>query len=92
MGRVVDKFIREVEAQLREKKVTISLSQDSREWLADKGFDPLFGARPLGRVIQMELKDKIADAILFGELIKGGDVEVSLGDDTLSFEFHPRGG
>jgi ATP-dependent Clp protease ATP-binding subunit ClpA len=92
MGRVVDKFIREVEAQLREKKVTISLSQDAREWLADKGFDPLFGARPLGRVIQVELKDKIADAILFGELIKGGQVEVDLGDDALSFEFRPRGG
>ena len=90
MGRVVDKFIREVEAQLSEKKVNISLSEDARTWLAEKGFSPLFGARPLGRVIQTELKDKIADAILFGSLAKGGVVQVDADDDALKFEFQPR--
>ena len=59
-------------------------------WLGEKGFDPLFGARPLARVIQTELKDKIADAILFGPLAKGGDVKVDLGDDALTFEYQPR--
>ncbi len=90
MGRVVDKFIREVGEQLREKKVTISLSDTARTWLGQKGFDPLFGARPLARVIQTELKDKIADAILFGSLAKGGEVQVDLGDDALAFEYQPR--
>ena len=90
MGLVVDKFIREVEAQLSEKKVTIALDASAREWLAERGFDPLFGARPLARVIQNELKDKVADAILFGPLAKGGEVQVGLGDDQLAFEFLPR--
>ena len=90
MGLVVDKFIREVEVQLAEKKVAITLDDDARTWLADKGFDPLFGARPLARVIQTELKDKIADEILFGELAKGGEVRVGLGDDALAFDFVPR--
>ena len=90
MGLVVDKFIREVEVQLAEKKVAITLDGDARTWLADKGFDPLFGARPLARVIQTELKDKIADEILFGELAKGGEVRVGLGDDALAFDFVPR--
>ena len=90
MGLVVDKFIREVETQLSEKKVSISLSGPARDWLADKGFDPLFGARPLGRVIQTDLKDKIADEILFGSLAKGGVVEVDASDDALRFEFLPR--
>ncbi len=91
MGLVVDKFIREIVVQLREKKVSISLSSEAREWLADKGFDPVFGARPLARVIQTELKDKIADAILFGPLAKGGQVVATLGgDDALRFEFLPR--
>ncbi len=90
MGLVVDKFIREVETQLSEKKVSISLSGPARDWLADKGFDPLFGARPLGRVIQTDLKDMIADEILFGSLAKGGVVEVDASDDALRFEFLPR--
>jgi len=76
MGRVVDKFIAELAHQLREKKVEIRLSPSARAWLAERGFDPLFGARPLARVIQTELKDKIADALLFGWLAKGGVASV----------------
>ena len=88
MGRVVDKFVRELEDQLREKKVRFTLSDAARVWLAEKGFDPLFGARPLARVIQTEIKDKIADEILFGSLQKGGMVAVDVdSDEKLSFGF-----
>ena len=87
MGRVVDKFVRELEDQLREKKIRFTLTDAARGWLAEKGFDPLFGARPLSRVIQTEIKDKIADEILFGALQKGGVVSVDLADESLSFGF-----
>ncbi len=90
MELVVDKFMKEVEQQLREKKVTIELSPTARSWLADKGFDPLFGARPLARVIQAELKDKISDELLFGALARGGHVRVDAGDEALRFDFEGR--
>ena len=87
MGRVVDKFVAEVEAQLRERKVKIELSEEARRWLAEKGYDPDFGARPMERVIQTELKDRIVDDLLFGDLARGGRVRVGVGsDDRLSFE------
>jgi ATP-dependent Clp protease ATP-binding subunit ClpA len=87
MGRVVDKFVREVEAQLGERKIALSLSQRARGWLAEKGYDPDFGARPLARVIQSELKDRLAEAVLFGALARGGRVAVDLGPDgRLCFE------
>jgi ATP-dependent Clp protease ATP-binding subunit ClpA len=85
MGRVVDKFVREVADQLRERKVEIDLSDAARAWLAEKGHDPLFGARPLARVIQVELKDRLADDLLFGPLAKGGRVVVDRGDEHLVF-------
>ncbi len=87
MGRVVDKFVREVEEQLGERKVAIELNPDAREWLARKGYDPDFGARPLARVIQKELKDKLADELLFGRLAKGGRVVVRAGDGALELDF-----
>jgi ATP-dependent Clp protease ATP-binding subunit ClpA len=92
MLRVVDKFVREVEAQLGEKKVTLELSDAARAWLADKGYDKLFGARPLARVIQAEVKDKLADELLFGKLAKGGKARVDARDGALAFEFEPRTG
>jgi ATP-dependent Clp protease ATP-binding subunit ClpA len=85
MRRVVDKFVKEVEAQLAERRVLLSLSDAARDWLAKKGYDPLFGARPMARVVQTELKDRIVDDVLFGELAKGGRVAVDLGDDRLVF-------
>ncbi len=90
MELVVDKFIAEVEQQLREKKVTLELSSTARAWLADKGFDPLFGARPLARVIQNELKDKISDELLFGALAKGGHVRIDAEGEALRFDFEGR--
>ena len=85
MERIVDKFIDEMREQLAEKKVTLVLEDDARAWLAEKGYDPTFGARPLTRVIQTELKDRLSDEILFGPLAKGGRVRAYLGDGKLEF-------
>jgi ATP-dependent Clp protease ATP-binding subunit ClpA len=86
MGHVVDKFVREVEAELRGRKVKLTLSPEARTWLAEKGYDPQFGARPMARVIQVELKDKLAEEMLFGRLTKGGHVRVVRQGDGLGFE------
>ncbi|MBW2269795.1 MAG: ATP-dependent Clp protease ATP-binding subunit ClpA [Deltaproteobacteria bacterium] len=85
MGRVVDKFVVEVREQLAERKIKLELSDAARSWLAEKGYDPDFGARPLARVIQAELKDRLTDDVLFGELAKGGKVVADLGDGRLVF-------
>ena len=81
--RVVDKLAAEMSAQLEAKKIKIRLSEEARAWLADKGFDPLFGARPMARLIQNEIKKALADRILFGDLKNGGTVEVRVKDDRL---------
>ena len=81
--RVVDKLVAEMSVQLEQKGVRINLTQEAREWLADKGFDPLFGARPMARLIQNELKKHLADRILFGDLKKGGTVDVTVKDGKL---------
>ncbi len=87
MLHVVDKFIRELQEQLRPKKVKIQLSKEARDYLARKGFDPRFGARPLSRVIQQEIKDRLSDEILFGTLKRGGLVRIDCQDDRLNFSF-----
>jgi ATP-dependent Clp protease ATP-binding subunit ClpA len=93
MERVVAKFVVELADQLREKKVAIELDAGARAWLAERGYDPDFGARPLARVIQRELKDPVAEAVLFGPLARGGVARVSVGDDgRLAFAFEGRGG
>jgi len=84
---VVDKFIIELEAQLQDKKVELDLSHDAKAWLARHGYDPLMGARPMARLIQEHIKKPLAEAILFGDLQKGGVVQVDLNDDTLSLKF-----
>ena len=86
MGRVVDKLIVEVRGQLAERRIDLELSEPARAWLAEKGYDPVFGARPLARVVQTELKDRLAEDVLFGALAKGGRVRVDLGDERLVFE------
>ena len=74
---VVDKFILELEEQLALKNVQISVSRTAREWLAERGFDPKMGARPMKRVIQEQIKRPLADDLLFGKLSEGGDVKVT---------------
>lgn len=88
MGQIVDKMIAQLSLQLAEKKVTLKLEPAGRDLLATKGFDPIFGARPLARVIDRELKKALTDAILFGELEGGGTVTVSAlnGEFSLSYE------
>ena len=85
MGRVVDKFVTQVQARLKERKVAIEVSPAARAFLAEKGYDPLFGARPLARVIQTQLKDPLADDLLFGRLVKGGRVRVDFAEGKLGF-------
>ena len=80
MEKIVDKFMAELGVQLAAKNVTLDLSAEARSWLAKKGFDPAFGARPLGRVIQKEVKDVLAEQILFGDLVNGGAVQIGLKD------------
>jgi len=87
MGRVVDKFVMQLEAQLEDRNVTINLDDDAREWLAKKGYDPQFGARPLSRVIQESLKQPLAEELLFGKLTKGGAVEIGVEDGALTFSY-----
>ena len=78
---IVDKFILELEAQLAQKDVGLTVTPDARAWLAEKGFDPKMGARPMKRVIQEQIKRKLADDLLFGDLADGGDVAVDLAED-----------
>ena len=84
---VVDKFVGELNAQLQEKKVSLSLTSRAREWLVRRGYDPIFGARPMARLIQNEVKRPLADEILFGQLQSGGKVEVDESDDKLTFNY-----
>ena len=86
MERIVDKFILEVEGQLAEKNIHFELSSAARTWLAESGYDSAFGARPLARFIQSEIKDTLADEILFGRLVNGGRVRISKLDEVGSEE------
>jgi ATP-dependent Clp protease ATP-binding subunit ClpA len=87
IGRVVDKFILQLEEQLADRNVQIVLDDAARAWLGIKGYDKLFGARPLARVIQEHVKKQLAEELLFGKLTKGGVVKVSVADDKLVFQF-----
>jgi ATP-dependent Clp protease ATP-binding subunit ClpA len=90
--RVVDKFVLQLEAQLADRNVTIELAESARAWLAKKGYDRLYGARPLARVIQEHIKKPLAEELLFGKLAKGGTVRVvhRAEEDKLDFEFEER--
>jgi ATP-dependent Clp protease ATP-binding subunit ClpA len=80
------KRLLQLEAQLADRNVTIELSSAAKEWLAERGYDRLYGARPLGRVIQEHIKKPLAEELLFGKLVKGGAVKVTLKDNKLDFE------
>ena len=88
--QVVDKFIVELQAQLDVKGVSLEVTSAARNWLAEKGYDKAMGARPMGRVIQEQMKKPLANELLFGELVAGGVVKVDLQDDKLKFHFTPN--
>ncbi|MCS3744689.1 ATP-dependent Clp protease ATP-binding subunit ClpA [Xanthomonas arboricola] len=88
--RVVDKFIIELEMLLQEKHVSLSATPTARDWLAQHGFDPLMGARPMSRVIQEKIKRPLADELLFGKLVEGGRVNIDVKDGELVVEAHPE--
>jgi ATP-dependent Clp protease ATP-binding subunit ClpA len=92
METIVDKFVLELEAQLRERKVAIELRPEARTHLARKGFDPVFGARPLNRLVQTEVRNPLTDEILFGQLEHGGTVTIGLDVDKLTFTYDPSPG
>jgi len=90
IAHVVDKFLFELEQQLAEKGVTLSVDQAAREWLAAHGHDPLMGARPMSRLIREKIKKRLAEDLLFGRLAQGGEVRITLEDDELAFDIRPR--
>ncbi|MBS0396242.1 MAG: AAA family ATPase, partial [Proteobacteria bacterium] len=89
--RVVDKLIVEVEAQLEQKGVQLSVDDDARRWIAQKGYDPRMGARPMARLIQERIKRPLAEELLFGRLAAGGSVRVRLAAGGDGLEVEARG-
>ncbi len=89
VGRVVEKFILQLEIQLADRGVHIRLDDESKAWLTERGYDKLYGARPMGRLIQEKVKQPLAEELLFGKLIHGGEVTVKLKDNALAFEIVP---
>ena len=89
METIVEKFILQLESQLAERRVTIALDPAARAWLARKGYDPVYGARPLARVVQAEVRNPLTEEILFGRLEHGGTVRIGLADDALTFAVAP---
>jgi ATP-dependent Clp protease ATP-binding subunit ClpA len=91
METIVEKFVLELEGQLRERRVAFTLTPEARAHLAKKGYDPRYGARPLSRLIQTEVRDPLTDEILFGELENGGTVEIGFDGEKLTFKIDPAG-
>jgi ATP-dependent Clp protease ATP-binding subunit ClpA len=81
--KVVDKNIKELQGLLTEKNVVLGVTKEAKAWLADKGYDPAFGARPMARLVEQQIKKPLADLILFGKLQKGGKAKVERKDDGL---------
>ncbi len=90
VAKVVEKFVLQLELQLADRGVEITLEEDAKAWLAEKGYDRHYGARPLERVIQEHIKKPLADELLFGKLAKGGEVVVKLKDGEMAFEVTPH--
>src|SRR6187402_1023758 len=89
VARVVDKFILQLELQLADRNVHIELDDEAREWLTTRGYDKLYGARPMGRLVQEKIKQPLAEELLFGKLVNGGEVKVRIKDNAPSFEIVP---
>ena len=79
--RVVDKLVVELEAKLDNSNVTLELDDKARVWIAERGYDPTMGARPMARIIQEQIKRPLAEELLFGSLAKGGHVKIVIGED-----------
>ena len=89
MGKIVEIQLKRLEKLLTDRKITLSLDKDAIDWLANKGYDPAYGARPLKRVIQKELQDPLAERILMGEILDGSTVKITAGSDRLNFRSKP---
>jgi len=87
--RVIDKFVLGLEMQLADRDVHIALTDEAKTWLIERGYDKLFGARPLARLIQEKIKQPLAEELLFGKLVHGGEVRVHVKDAALAFEIVP---
>ena len=85
-GRVVDKFILQLELQLADRNVHIDLDDEARQWLTSRGYDKLYGARPMARLVQEKIKQPLAEELLFGKLVNGGEVKVRIKDNAPAFE------
>ena len=86
---MVDKFIGELQAQLVDKHVTLTLTDAARSWFAQQGFDALYGARPMARLIQQKVKEPLAEELLFGQLQHGGQAVVEVADDDIRLAITP---
>ena len=89
VARVVDKFILQLELQLADRNVHIELDDEAREWLTTRGYDKLYGARPMQRLVQEKIKQPLAEELLFGKLVDGGEVKVHIKDGGPAFEITP---
>jgi len=89
VSRVVEKFILQLELQLADRNVHIQLDDAAKAWLTERGYDKLYGARPMGRLIQEKVKQPLAEELLFGKLVHGGEVNVKFKDGALAFEIVP---
>ncbi len=87
MEMIVDKNMKELKSMLKVKGITLGYSAKVRSFLAKEGYDPKFGARPLERLVQTTIKDKLTNEILFGKLTKGGKISIGLKNNKLNFIF-----
>jgi ATP-dependent Clp protease ATP-binding subunit ClpA len=85
--QVVEKMVQELESRLKKQNITLVLEPAARRWIAEKGYDPAFGARPIRRLIEQEISHKLSDEILFGKLAKGGQVVIGAADGKLTFTY-----
>jgi ATP-dependent Clp protease ATP-binding subunit ClpA len=89
VAMVIDKFVLQLEVQLADRDVHIALDEESKGWLIERGYDKLYGARPMARLIQEKIKQPLAEELLFGKLVHGGEVRVHMKDGALGFEITP---